>query len=95
MTTSSRTRACAVSTIDKLKLIYYLLQLFISLLSLVRYRTLWQGFFMRPNIKKKTKFCVSFYHQAHAETKRSTLSKFGTEILDRVFENISKRFSLD
>ena len=43
----------------------------------------------------KTKFCVNvcksvFVHD-HAQTKKPIASKFGTEMLERVFEKISKR----
>ena len=47
-------------------------------------------FFMRPYYKAETKFCASicksvFVH-TRSQTKRPTASKFGTEILERIFE---------
>ena len=63
---------------------------------MARYRTFWQDFLLmcRYSVNKR-KFCVcvckSVCVHAHAQTKRSP--KFGTEILERVFEKTSsKRF---
>ena len=46
--------------------------------------------------KAEMKFCVSVCKSvsvhAYIQTKRPTASKFGTEILERVFAKISKRF---
>ena len=54
--------------------------------------------FVRNNLyyKSKMKFCVfvckSVCVHAHAQTKKPTTSKFGTEILEMVFEKTSKQF---
>ena len=54
-------------------------------------------FFHAPiHYKAETKFFESVYKSvcvhAHAQTKRPTASKFGTELLERVFEKTSKLF---
>ena len=46
--------------------------------------------------KAEKKFCVSIcksvYVHTHSQTKRPTALKFGTDILEKVFEKISKQF---
>ena len=53
--------------------------------------------FMRPYIMKRRRnfVCPSVNQSnvhAHVQTKRLTASKFGIEILERIFEKTSKRF---
>ena len=46
--------------------------------------------------KAETKFCVSVYKlvcvRGHVQVKKPTASKFGTEILEMIFEKTLKRF---
>ena len=65
---------------------------------MTRYRTFRQDFFFHTLIYYKAEiiFCVSVCKSVcvhvHAQTKRPLVSKFCTDILEKVFEKTSKRF---